>query len=227
MPVPRSDDHELDESAAGRRRQRKIPFGRVRAVHGVARVQHEIEHYLLQFHPIAEHERHRRRERALDRDAARRQLAVGEIDDFASHIVDVDRLARDVFLPQHGAEAIDHRAGSFVVPDDVVERRPQQLHVQWLTIEEAPRGLRVAEDGRQRLAQLVRERARQLAQHRDPAQVRQLAPLRAGFQLRAPPFGDVLDDAEDLVAVTADDACLVESFVVFGSEGVLDLLRLV
>ena len=91
--------------------------------------------------------------------------------------------------------------------------------VQRSTIQQVPRGLRVAEDGGQRLAQLVRERARKLAEHRDPAQVRQLPPLRAGFQLRAPPFGDVLDDAEDLVAVAADDARFEESLGVFGADG--------
>ena len=36
--------------------------------------------------------------------------------------------------------------------------------------------------------------------------MRQFPPLRVGLQLRALAVGDVPDDAEDLVAVAADDA---------------------
>ena len=79
----------------------------------------------------------------------------------------------------------------------------------------------------QRLAQLVRQGARQLAQRGDPAEVRQLAPVRVGFELGPPSIGDVANHAEDLVAVTGDDDGFEEALATVDVEGVLDLFRLV
>ena len=57
--------------------------------------------------------------------------------------------------------------------------------------------------------------------------MRQLASLRGGLQLCALAIGDVPDDAEDLVAVAADDARLVEALVVVEPQRVFDLLGFV
>ena len=86
----------------------------------------------------------------------------------------------------------------------------------------------VAEDSGERLAQFVRERTGEFADRRDPAQMRQLTSLGGCLELGALAIGDVPDDAEDLVAVTADDARLVEALaVVVGPHGVFDLLGFV
>ena len=128
---------------------------------------------------------------------------------------------------QQGAQAIDHRAGPLVVPDDVVERRPQLLDVDWTAFQKVPRRLRIAQDRRQRLTQLVRQCARQLSEHGHPAQMRQLASVGVGFQLRSLPIGDIPDDAENLVAVAADDARFVEALGFIGPERVFHFLGFV
>ena len=80
--------------------------------------------------------------------------------------------ARRVF-PQQRAQVVDDRAGPLVVLDDVVDGGPQLFEIQGVPGQKVPRGLRVAEHRRQRLTQFVRERTRELAEQRDPAQVRQ------------------------------------------------------
>ena len=90
---------QLDEAIVGRRREHKLPDRRVRRVHRVARVQHEIEHDLLQLHTIAQHGRDRRRERALHGHAPRCELTVGKIDHFANDFAEIDRLARGLSSP--------------------------------------------------------------------------------------------------------------------------------
>ena len=57
--------------------------------------------------------------------------------------------------------------------------------------------------------------------------MRQLTSVRVGFELRPLPIGDIPDDAEDLVAVTADDARFEEALGVVGPQRVFDFLGLV
>ena len=129
---------------------------------------------------------------------------------------------RALSLAQQGAESIDDRAGSLVVLDDVVECAAQLVDIQRRSIEKVARRLCVGEDGRQRLAQLVGERAGQLAKRRHPAEMCQLASLRIGFQFGEFPLGDVPHDAENPVTVTADDARLEETVVAIDAERVFD-----
>ena len=89
------------------------------------------------------------------------------------------------------------------------------------------RRLRVDEDGRQRLAQLVRERARQLAEHSTRfrcASSWRCAAASSSARLRSVMSRTML---RTLVAVAADDARLVEAFGVVRLQSVLDLLGLV
>ena len=99
--------------------------------------------------------------------------------------------------------------------------------VQRLAIQEMPGGLRVAAHGGERLTQLVRQCAGELSERRHAAQVRELAPLRVGVDLIALAIGDVLDDAQDLVAVATDDARLVEAFGILRAHHVFELFGLV
>ena len=132
-----------------------------------------------------------------------------------------------LFFSQQRAQPVDDGAGAPVVPDDVLERRAQLHLVQRLASEEMPGRLRVAAHGGERLTQLVRQRAGELSERRHAAQVRELAPLRVGVDLSALAIGDVLDDAQDLVAVTTDDARFVEAFGILRAHHVFELLGLV
>lgn len=111
-----------------------------------------------------------------------------------------------------------------VLESDVVERVLELGYVDRYAIEEPLSRLCVAEHCRERLAQLVRKRARELPEHGDAAQTRELETLRARFALRAFSIRNVPHDAEDLVAIATDDACLVETLGVIGTQCVLDFL---
>ena len=97
------------------------------AVHRVACVEHEIEHHLLQLHSIAEHGRNRRGA-THSVTVTRRDVELAARPDRSrsrtTSLTSTGWRGRFSFRQQR-AQAIDHRAGAFVVPDDVVERRPQ------------------------------------------------------------------------------------------------------
>ena len=73
-----------------------------------------------------------------------------------------------LFLPQHGSKPLNHRSGAMVALHDIREDFRELVDPRRAVREKPLRRLRIAQDGRQRLVQLVRERSGQLAQHRDP-----------------------------------------------------------
>ena len=60
------------------------------------------------------------------------EIAVRQVEDLASDVVQVERLEDGVLFPQQRAQSIDDRAGPLVVLDDVVERRAQLAEIQRL-----------------------------------------------------------------------------------------------
>src|SRR6185436_15086551 len=107
------------------------------------------------------------RQRAGYDNPARTEFAVGQVEDFPCDVVEIDRLKYGWVLAQQRAQPIDHSRSTFVVFDDVVECQLQLAVVQRLPVEQLSRGLRIEKHGRERLAQLVRECAGQLAQRGD------------------------------------------------------------
>jgi hypothetical protein len=71
--------------------------------------------------------------------------------------------------------AVDHLARPAIVPDDVVDTRSQLLEIRLRARQEPVRRLRVGENRRQRLAQLVRERRGQLTHAGDPVEMGELS----------------------------------------------------
>ena len=85
---------------------------------------------------------------------------------------------------EHRPQPLDHLGGAHVVGDDVAHHGADLAQVGVGLGEQLQRRFRVAEDRGQRLAQLMRERARQLAEHGGAAEMNELLLLRAFLGLR-------------------------------------------
>ena len=120
MPVP-VRHRKADEVILDCGRERKVSLAQRRLTHCIASVEQQIEDNLLQLNTVAQHERGARRERARHGDTARYDFTVCEVDDFANHIIQVDRLKHGGLLPQEPAQPVDDGAGPSVVVDDVVD----------------------------------------------------------------------------------------------------------
>ena len=71
----------------------------------------------------------------------------------------------------------------------------------------------------------VRQRPGKLADRGNAVQVGQFAPMDVGLELGLPLFGDVADDAQNLITVAANDAGLEEALLTGIPQRVLDLLH--
>ncbi len=159
--------------------------------HGVAAVDEEIQQHLLQLDPIARHGGKLRREVNAYADLTVDEVATHEREYLLDHLVHVDRLVLRFFLPQHGAQPRDDRAGPLVARDDVGEDLRDLIELRRVAGKKPLGRLCIAENRRQRLVQLVRKRAGQLAQHRYAREVRHLVALAGRFALAALALADV------------------------------------
>ena len=111
--------------------------------------------------------------------------------DVADHVAQSSRRVLHFALLQQRPQAPDHFAGALVVLDDVGQDLAHFVEVGRLTGHEALRGLGVAQDAHERLVDLVRERARELAQRRHARQMRELVALLLDLALEPTACGDV------------------------------------
>ena len=161
-------DGDFNAAVRGRLCSHQQPAVRFLAVHGVASVDHEIEHHLLQLVPIAAHGWQRLGEVGADHYVTVQQVAAHQTQRFLDHVVEVERMTLRLFLPEHGSKPLNHCSGAVIALHDIGEDFRELVDARRTLREKPLRRLRIAQDGRQRLVELVRERSGQLAQHRDP-----------------------------------------------------------
>ena len=113
----------------------------------------------------------------VGRDATGNQLGVRQFQNVSDQLAGVDRLETRVTTLQQRAQTMDHLGGALILGDDVPENGAQLFDVGRPAVQEVACRLGVAQDRRQRLPQLVRQRAGQLAEDGDTRQVRQFAAL--------------------------------------------------
>ena len=96
--------------------------------------------------------------------------ACARASDFRRDLVEIERLELRFALLQQRAQPADDFAGALVVVHDVVENLADLGQIERLLRQEALGRLGVAQDRRQRLVQLVGQRAGELAEHCDARQ---------------------------------------------------------
>ena len=143
--------------------------------HRVAGVEQQVDEHLLQLDAVGRDARRRSRQLGTQGDALALELAVQQGQRFGHDLVQVDALERPLGRADHDTQAADDLAGALVLADDVAQDLAELLVAGLALGEEALRRLGVAENGGQRLVQLMGERAGQFAQHRHARQMRQLA----------------------------------------------------
>ena len=120
----------------------------------------------------------------MDRGAVPDETIARELEHFFNQAVDGKRLQAGFPVLEQGSQSPDDLARPLVFAHDVRENLAGLGEIGRLLREETLRRLGVGEDDGQRLVQLVRERARQLAHRGDPGKVGQFLVLAAGPQLR-------------------------------------------
>jgi hypothetical protein len=108
-------------------------------------------------------------------DAKVKQVRFGirshQVDDFARQQVEIDEAAFDLAPLDQGAHSIDYFAGAAVVLADVRQDGAHLIEVWRRVLEEPLRGLGVAQDSAQWLAQFMRQRGCNLAHRGDSGNV--------------------------------------------------------
>ena len=180
------------------RRHGQHAFGGPVGAHGLAGIQKQVQHDLLQLDPIATDAWQTRCQPGVDRHASLDQLAVRQGQDFRRNVVDIERLEAPLVLLQQRAQPGDDLAGAQVVGHDVVKNLAHRGQVGRGSRQQALGGLSIAEDRCKWLVQLVGQRAGELPEDGDPGQVRHfLAPLR-DLHVRDLEVGDVASDTLEL-----------------------------
>src|SRR4051794_15323906 len=168
------------------------------AIHGLDRVDDQVQYNLLQLDPVAQHDQHSLHHLEPDRDAVFGGLVAGQFDDFLDGAIQLYRVPSSRCLPGERADALYDVTGSVAVPDDAVERLLRLLHVGCWGAEPTERGMGVGDSSGNRLAHLVRDRGGDLPHGGDPAGMRQcrltlaVTPLvLARVGLGPPAFGEI------------------------------------
>ena len=167
-----------------------------RVAHRVAGVGQQVEHQLLQLHAVAVDLRQVGRQAGAHVDIARHELAVQELQHVVHDMVQLggDELLVGLFHQQ--AQMVDQLPGPLVGLDDLRQDGADLRDVGRVVRQKALRRLGIAQDGGQRLVQLVGERARELGERGHPRQMGQLHALLALLHFGLPPCRDVAHDAD-------------------------------
>ena len=152
-------------------------------VEGVHAVDDQVQQDLLELHPVAENLGQATADVDVEPDAAGGGIGSQQRHDVEKHVLQVERHHLDRLSPEQGAHPVDHVAGTAIVLADVVDDRADLVEVGRGMLDEERRRLGIAQDGAERLIDLVRERGGELAHDRD-----------------APDVGDVLAQAQHFLA---------------------------
>ncbi len=177
---------------------------------GLNGVEREVQDDLPQLQVIAVHDRQVGLELGDDRHTGQRRLVREEADDVVRHRVDVHRRPVEVVFLEQTPHALNHFAGAPVLLDDLLEDLPDLGRVRMRCRDQPASGLRVAEDGGQRLVQLVCDGGPEFADPRHHVAVRELAEVPVHVGLGTAPRRDLLvrDDGAALGALQPADAKL-------------------
>src|SRR5882762_5316408 len=165
--------------------------------HGLAGVHDEVEQHLLQFDPVAQHGGELRGRLRYDLDVARDQIAVRQLQHFAHELVGVQRLELRFAFFEQSAQPADDFSGAPVLGDDVAEYLAQLLGVDTALLEIVLGSLRIAQNGGERLVELVGERPGKLADQGHAGQMGDLLLLVPCFAFGALFLGDVANGFDE------------------------------
>ena len=204
MPAPESCTETSTRSFASR--CVRITSSRERsddAVHGFQPVQHQIEHDLLQLHPIAEHARQVRAELRPQSRARPPRFSLGQCDDLSNDLIDVQRLLLGRRAAREGANPRDDVARTAAVA--AIACNPSRTSSRFgdSRSQKAQAGVRIDDDARERLVDLMRDRRRHFAQRRHAADMCELGLRLTQRLLRALLLRHVHDAHQHAVQIGA------------------------
>ena len=171
--------------------------------HGVHAVEDEVEQHLLQMHAVAAHREQHVRDFDAQPHLAARRIRLHQDQDLVDQLRDVEL---DVFQApplEQAPHVIDDLARAVVVPADVGEDGAHLLQVRRTPRQQELGGLRIAQDGPERLVQLVRQTRRQLGHGGHATGMGQLGLQLQHFGFGPLAGGDVDDDGQDERPVVA------------------------
>ena len=128
--------------------------------HRLDRICHQIQHHLLDLR-LVHACFHSGFQIGFDHDIEVDGLAVQQFYHFFHAFGQIDIFTGHLPLLKHGTQTVDHGAGAFVVSHDVAEDIAYFVDIYLFPGQEPEASLGIVEYGRQRLAQLMRERTRE------------------------------------------------------------------
>jgi len=153
----------------------KVAIARLVLAHGVACIQNQVQHDLLQLHAIAPYQWKPRRQTSGHRDSAAKQVATKDLDDVVDHVVQRELPGVVPPIGKPAAKFAQHASGTPAVGDDICEDDINfGAVVSAAARAETPGSLGVPKDRRERLTELVRQRRRQHAHRHDATGMREL-----------------------------------------------------
>src|SRR6185369_10358745 len=181
---------------------------RLVVAHGVAGVENQVQHDLLQLHAIAPYQWKPRRQTSGHRDSAAKQVATKDLDDVVDHVVQRELPGVVPPIGKPAAKFAQHASGTPAVGDDICEDDINfGAVVSAAARAETPGSLGVPKDRRERLTELVRQRRRQHAHRHDATGMRELLAhaKRLGLLVLSPADVAVSDDGSALFPPERND----------------------
>src|SRR5690606_18556598 len=197
----RHDD--LDAVVDTARIQQEPTFLHVATVHRVHRVQEKTEQHLLKANAIGSDRRQRVLELRLDQDAPTLCLTAEEAQRVVRDVVHVERMEQKRALAHEPADPLDDVGGPASRADDVAQYLAEHpAHgAAVAALEHTESGAGIADDGRQRLCDLVPDRRGEPPDEHEAGRVRQLLARGSELRLRVPQLRDVMAAIEPRAAV--------------------------
>ena len=153
---------------------------------GFTGIHQDVQQHLLELHAVAADRWHCFHGHQPDLDTPDEHRGAQQAHGVLDQRFDVHLHRLQMFLAKQGAQPVDDKSGMTGFGLDVGQRLANLLDVRRLpAFQEAARRLRVRQDCTERLADLVRERAGQLAERSDAQHVRKVVPLPPGLRLGA------------------------------------------
>src|SRR5205823_10224143 len=119
------------------------------------------------------------------------EIATEQSQDILHNVVDPERMLLHFAFFQPQTQAANDFASTFILAYHFIKNFAQFGVVDLAVCEDPLRSLRVAEDGAERQAKLVRNRARKFAQRGNAREMRQLVALTRRLQFCSLPLADV------------------------------------
>ena len=135
----------------------RAPFRRG-CLHGLERIEEQIENYLLQVNRIGRDRWEGRFQISLRGGATTDEIGMHQPQHVADHLVKIDQAPRVLAFPDEMTNPLDDVARAPRIGTDIDEQLAKHLVILGAMFEKTPAGSGVARDRGQRLIQFVRER---------------------------------------------------------------------